>query len=125
MAFVATTAVCLGAGSLYVHGADRFTVKAAVVKGGDINLGRQAIIDYGCGGCHVIPGVPNAKGRVGPRLNDFAEQIYIGGVLANTPQNLIAWIQDPRAASPPTAMPDLGVTEEDARNIAAYIYRAD
>jgi cytochrome c len=88
----------------------------------DVNPGRQAIIKYGCGGCHVIPGIRHATGRVGPQLHGFRDQMYIGGVLPNVPENLVAWIQNPPHFNPRTAMPNLHVTEEEARAIAIYIY---
>lgn len=93
-----------------------------MVRDGDIQRGRQAIVDYGCGACHVIPGIRDATGRVGPRLTGFREQTYIAGHLANVPENLIRWIQDPREVAPGTAMPNLGVSEQEARDIAAYLY---
>lgn len=84
--------------------------------------GRRAIVKHGCGGCHVIPGIRHATGRVGPQLNGFRDQTYIGGVLPNLPQNLAAWIQNPQRFSPQTAMPNLQVTPEEALSIAAYLY---
>jgi cytochrome c1 len=84
--------------------------------------GRRAIIKYGCGGCHVIPGVRQATGRVGPQLAGFRDQMYIAGVLPNTPENLVDWIREPARHNPRTAMPNLNVTEEEARLIAAYLY---
>jgi cytochrome c len=92
------------------------------VAGGEPRPGRQAIVDYGCSSCHVIGGVRKATGRVGPKLEEIGEQIYIGGVVPNTPENMIAWIRDPQNFSPETAMPDLDVTEQDARDIAAHLY---
>jgi cytochrome c len=84
--------------------------------------GRQAIVRHGCGGCHVIPGIRQATGRVGPQLNGFRDQMYIAGVLPNMPENLVAWIQNPQQFNPRTAMPNLHVTAEEAREIAIYIY---
>jgi cytochrome c len=92
------------------------------VEGGDAQRGREAIVRYGCGACHVIPGIRGANGRVGPQLYDFLNQIYIAGMLPNRPENLIVWIQNPRGVNPGTAMPDMGITEAEARDIAAYIY---
>jgi cytochrome c len=77
---------------------------------------------YGCQSCHVIPGVRGARGRVGPSLEGLASRAYIGGVLINTPENLALWVQTPSAYSPRTAMPDVGISEEDARVIAAYLH---
>jgi len=92
------------------------------VQGGDQRRGRQAILKYGCHACHVISSVREATGRVGPKLEDIEEQIYLGGVLPNHPENMVRWIRNPREFSPETAMPDLGVTEQDARDIAAFLY---
>jgi len=43
--------------------------------------------------------------------------------LPNTEQNLVNWIRDPQQIEPGTAMPTLGVTEDDARAISAFLYR--
>lgn len=93
-----------------------------LLYGGEPHLGASLIQDYGCGTCHTIPGVRGADGKVGPPLTDFAHRSYIAGNLANEPQNLIAWIMNPQAIEPGTAMPYLGVTAAEARNIAAYLY---
>ena len=77
---------------------------------------------YGCGTCHSIPGVPSATGLVGPPLAKLKSRTYIGGVLTNNLDNLTRWIQNPRQMAPKTAMPDVGVTEGDAKVIAAYLY---
>jgi cytochrome c len=92
------------------------------VPGGDAQRGQQAIERYGCGACHAIPGVPGARGAVGPPLGDLADRSIIGGRLSNTPDNLSHWIQDPQSVDPGNAMPNLGVTAADARDIAAYLY---
>jgi len=92
------------------------------VPGGRAEQGRLDMEKYGCGACHVIPGVPGANGTFGPSLVDFAERKEIAGVLPNTPDNLIRWLQNPPAVKPGTAMPNLGVTEPDARDIGAYLY---
>lgn len=88
---------------------------------GDPNRGAQLIGSYGCGSCHVVPGVNGANGLVGPPLTDFGLRSYIAGVLPNNADNLQHWIRDPQAVVPGNAMPDLGVTQVDARDIAAYL----
>jgi cytochrome c len=92
------------------------------VPGGDATLGVQAIGRYGCGSCHNIPGVTGANAFVGPPLDRFSQRHYIAGNMPNNVDNLIEWIQYPQSIEPGTAMPNLDVTEEDARNIAAYLY---
>jgi cytochrome c1 len=76
---------------------------------------------YGCAGCHQIPGVPAARGVVGPSLQGIAARVYLGGVVPNGPDNLVRWIVDPRALSPKTAMPVTGITELEARTVADYL----
>jgi cytochrome c1 len=92
------------------------------VTNGDPDLGVEAIQRYGCGSCHVIPGVAGADGKVGPPLTDFSERGFIAGQLPNNADNLITWIEDPQGVEPGTAMPNLDVTEQDARDIAAYLF---
>ncbi len=89
---------------------------------GDPAAGQQAIARYGCGGCHMIPGVQGASGTVGPSLAGFANRTVIAGTTTqNTPENLVRWIMNPPAVKPGTAMPNLNVNQTDAQNIAAYL----
>lgn len=92
------------------------------VAGGEAGRGKAAIERYGCPACHTIPGIPGYGANVGPPLAKLASRAYVGGVLPNLPQNLVRWLQDPPAVAPRTAMPNLGVTDADARDIAAYLY---
>lgn len=92
------------------------------VSGGAPAVGRQLFQKYGCGSCHTIAGVPMANGKVGPPLTDVGERAYIAGVLPNTPENLITWIQYPQRVLPGNDMPDLNVKLSDAKNMAAYLY---
>ncbi len=96
--------------------------KAEAMTGGSTRRGAEAISRYGCGTCHTIPGVPGATALVGPNLQQVASRVYLAGVLTNTPDNMVRWIQRPRDVDPLTAMPNLGVTDEDARDIASYLY---
>lgn len=94
-----------------------------VVAGGIPREGSIAMQEYGCGTCHTIPGVPEADAEVGPPLTGWANRHYIAGALPNTPENLIYWIMNPQIVEPGTAMPDMGVTEPEARHMAAYLYQ--
>ena len=78
---------------------------------------------YGCGACHTIPGIRGADATVGPPLEGFGDRRTVGGVLPNTPDNLVRWLRDPQAVSPETLMPNLGLGQPRARDIAAYLYR--
>ncbi|WP_284349976.1 c-type cytochrome [Roseisolibacter agri] len=92
------------------------------VSGGDAERGRRMVAAYGCGGCHAVPDVPGAVGRVGPSLHALAARSYLAGTIRNDPETLVRWIQDPQALRPGTAMPDLNVGPRDARDIAAFLY---
>ncbi len=93
-----------------------------VVPGGDAVRGQNALIGYGCETCHEIPGVSGTDATVGPPLTRFALRHYIAGELPNNADNLVKWIMDPHSVEPGTAMPNLGVNEGTARDIAAYLY---
>jgi cytochrome c1 len=97
-------------------------VRAAPVVGGDPGRGANAIVRYDCGNCHTVPGVAGAHGEVAAPLLWFSRRTFIAGVLPNTPENLVQWIKNPRAVEPLTAMPTLGLTDQEARDVAAYLY---
>jgi cytochrome c len=99
-----------------------------VATGGDAARGRTEIVRYGCAACHQLPDIKAIGGRGGlvrPPLVGFARRSYIGGVLPNTPENLVQWIRDPHAIDDRTAMPTLGLTDKEARDVAAYLYTLD
>lgn len=94
---------------------------AAGVEVGDADRGRELFVGYGCGACHQHGAIRSADGRVGPDLDGLADQRIIGGVLANTPELLAAWIRDPQAYSEDSGMPNVGVTDSDSLDIAAFL----
>jgi cytochrome c1 len=97
--------------------------RAAIrATGGNPRLGKDKIRYYGCSGCHTIPGIEEADGKVGPPLSNFALRIYIAGEVPNTPDNLRQWIRNPHAIEQHTAMPEMDVTDSDSKDIAAYLY---
>lgn len=95
---------------------------AQEIPNADPERGRRLIDRYGCGTCHTVPGVDRARGRAGAPLDHWSRRGYIAGALPNTPENLIAWIVNPQAIEPGTAMPALGVTAAEASDMAAYLY---
>jgi putative membrane protein len=96
--------------------------EAETVTGGNVSRGKTAINKYGCAACHTIPGIEGATATVGPPLTQVAVRQYLGGHLTNTPDNMIKWIQHPQLIDPKNAMPELGVTDQDARDLAAFLY---
>jgi len=93
--------------------------EAAELTGGNPDRGPDAIGRYGCAACHDIPGITRADAQVGPPLDRVAGRYYLAGRLQNTPGNMVRWIQHPQQVEQGTAMPDMGVTDSDARDIVA------
>jgi cytochrome c1 len=90
--------------------------------GGDAASGKKLVTQYQCGACHAIPDVPGAGGATGPALERFGRLSYIAGGIPNVPPRLVAWLLDPQALKPGTKMPDMGLTEQEARHMAAFLY---
>ncbi|WP_244469030.1 c-type cytochrome [Afipia felis] len=88
---------------------------------GDPSQGQALIQKLGCGSCHDIPGIIGAHGMVGPPLTRMASRQYVAGVLRNTPENMVHWLRFPQKVVPGNAMPNLGISNRDAQNIAAYL----
>lgn len=88
---------------------------------GDIERGRRALYQKACNACHVIPGITGPDTRVGPELQAFGQRTRVAGVLPNTPEHLARWLREPGVVKPGTAMPAMGLSDGDARDIAAYL----
>src|SRR3569623_3132213 len=95
---------------------------ARAMTGGDPARAPALIRRYGCAGCHTISGIPGGDGQVGSSLADIRQRVYIAGVATNTPDNLIRWSVTPQTFSPRSAMPATGISEAEARDVAAYLY---
>lgn len=87
----------------------------------DVARGREAMHQYACSACHVIPGITSSRTHVGPPLDGIAGRQLIAGRLANTPDNMARWLMHTQEIKPGTAMPQLGVSERDARDMAAFL----
>lgn len=88
----------------------------------DKRRGLHAIERVGCGACHEIPGVTWPKGRTGPSLVGFDDVGLIAGALPNTPENLATFVRYAPLAKPGSTMPAMPLTEDEARDVAAYLY---
>jgi cytochrome c len=95
---------------------------ARAVTGGEPSRAAALIRRFGCGGCHTIPGISGADGQVAPSLAHLRQRVFIGGVVRNTPDDLVRWIVEPQRYSPHSAMPATGIGEAEARDVAAYLY---
>lgn len=104
--------------------AGAFAGVARTVVGGDPAMGRALVEggQHGCHGCHTITGIRKARGVVGPPLHRYGERSFIAGRFPNTPQVLVSYLVDPPAWDEGTGMPKLGLTADEARHIAAFLY---
>ncbi|MGH7076933.1 MAG: c-type cytochrome [Acetobacteraceae bacterium] len=84
--------------------------------------GARLIVEAGCGTCHTIPGIPGARGEVGPPLNGIANRTFLAGVLPNTRQDMVLWLMAPQSVVPGNAMPDMNLSKSEARDITAYLF---
>ncbi len=96
--------------------------RASALTGGDVTRGKAAVLRYSCGACHQIAGLPGPDGQTGPSLKGIATRAHLAGKLPNDPASLQSWIRQPQHIAPGGGMPDLGVSEQAARDIAAYLY---
>lgn len=87
-----------------------------------VERGRALLAQYQCGACHAIPGVPSSRGEVAQPLTAWSHRSYIAGRLPNRPDVLERWIVAPQSLVPGTQMPSMGVSPEDARAMAHYLF---
>lgn len=92
------------------------------MPGADAGRGREIIARVGCGACHTIPGVSWPKGRVGPALAGFGSRPLIAGRSTNDPDTLAGFVRNAPAFAPGVGMPPMPLTDEEARDVAAYLY---
>ena len=97
------------------------SLTCAMAKEPDVARGKQLVRLNGCHGCHTIPQINDASGNIGPPLNGIGSRAYLSGVRSNSTDMLMEWIRFPQKIVPGNAMPDMGVSEEDARDIAAFL----
>jgi cytochrome c len=90
---------------------------------GSPETGRTLFTSKGCVGCHTLNGYPGATGVEGPNLTNMPLRPTIAGeTIQNSADNLARWIQDPPSLKPDTRMPNLGLSSQEARDLAAYLY---
>ena len=88
----------------------------AVLRGGE-----QTFMSSQCASCHTIRGT-QAQGAVGPDLTHFGSRTTLAGyMLANNPNELARWIEDPQHIKPGNKMPALGLTKAQIGQIVPYL----
>ena len=105
-------AACSGAGETHTR----------AVPSGDPERGLLVMREAGCGACHDIPGLDWPQGQVGPPLSGLGDRALIGSGLPNRPETLIPYLMNAPGVDPGSAMPPMPITEEEARDVAAWLY---
>jgi cytochrome c1 len=91
--------------------------------GGDARTGQRLLIEKGCGGCHTLAGVPDASGVAGPNLTNIGlRPTLAGAAISNSPQTMVAWLMNPAGLKPDTRMPNLGLTQQEAQDLTAFLF---
>ena len=117
-----SVSVCMAAGLISGCKGGPTPPPYTVATSGSADRGKETIVAYKCGKCHTIPGVRDAQGVFGPPLMSLSRRSYIGGNFPNNADNLVHWVMSPQSMKPRTAMPELGLSEPQARDVAAYLY---
>src|SRR2546425_213535 len=82
--------------------------------------GKTLYASRGCVGCHTIRGV--SAGVLGPDLTTFgSRRTLAAGMFPNTPERVAEWVKNPGGLKPGVKMPALGLTDDQARAVAAYL----
>ena len=89
---------------------------------GNVERGNELMQQYACITCHEIPGVVGASGPGGPPRTGLAGGGCLGGGVAHTPPYQGRGRRAPQHIAPDGAMPNLGISERDASDMAAYLY---
>jgi cytochrome c2 len=121
---VVAAAVAAGAAGInYAQDQRKQTRRAMAMTGGNPDHALHLLAQYGCAACHDIPGARMPGGQAAPSLGGIASRLYLGGAVVNSPENLIRWIVNPKQFDANSAMPVTGISEAEARDVAAYLYR--
>lgn len=96
--------------------------RGARLSGGDPQMGRKQLGMHSCVSCHVIPGVPKADGTKGPSLVHWYRRSTFLNTYPNTPENMEKWLAMPSHRKPGTSMPDLNVSQQESRDMTAYLF---
>jgi cytochrome c len=122
---LAVGAALVGGGAMYLETRRQAETRAEAGTRGSVAAGEIAIGRYGCGSCHVIAGIAGATGMVGPDLSTVSKRVTITGRLRNDPEAMVRWLMHPQRISPGSGMPEQGVSEREARDMAAFLYARD
>ncbi|HEY8829263.1 MAG TPA: cytochrome c oxidase subunit II [Candidatus Limnocylindria bacterium] len=100
---------------------DRWLAAQGAPASGAAGRGLDVVRSAVCSSCHVVQGQV-AGTPIGPDLTHVGSRATIaGGVLANTPDALRAWIGDPQRYKPGALMPKVPLSSADLDAVVAYL----
>lgn len=83
--------------------------------------GAKLFATRGCIGCHTLDATTKAT-MIGPNLANVGGRRYIGaGTLLNNDENLARWVFNPQLIKHGVLMQPMGLTMDEARQVAAYL----
>ncbi len=83
--------------------------------------GKKLFMTATCVACHAIEGT-EAVASIGPDLTNLASRTQIGGgVIANSPENLALWLENPQALKPGCKMPNFKLNQQQIKQLVAYL----
>jgi cytochrome c oxidase subunit II len=86
-----------------------------------VREGRELFSSLACVNCHTVRGT-TANGVFGPDLTHVMSRSTIGaGVIANTPDTLRAWVDDPSSLKPGALMPAMKLSRNELDKVTAYL----
>jgi mono/diheme cytochrome c family protein len=118
-----STHAALAAGlALTTAACDQGVAERHPMPGADAGRGEAVVRRVGCASCHSIPGVEWPKATVGPSLEGFGARALIAGRYPNRPEILADYVRNAPAFTPGAGMPPMPINEQEARDVAAYLY---
>lgn len=108
------------------------SASSSAIANADLGRGRQLLEARGCGTCHVMTGVvpipASALPAIDPKEFDRGRKIAPDLRFTRdrmTAARLVAWLKNPKALKPDTAMPVISLSDDEVRDIAGYILTAE
>jgi len=96
---------------------------APTVAAPGLTESERLFIQAGCGGCHTLAGVPGATGIAGPNLTNVTLRPTLAGdSVPMTRESLTRWLLYPTAVKSDARMPSVGLTPQEATDLAAFLF---
>ncbi|HEV3238458.1 MAG TPA: cytochrome c oxidase subunit II [Gemmataceae bacterium] len=95
--------------------------KKPAVEDDRVSKGKSAFLSQSCVNCHRIRGTP-AAGTYAPDLTHLMRrETLASGIIVNTKENLLDWIDDPQKIKPGCLMPAFKLSEGERDLVVEYL----